>query len=638
MSERNQGIYAFHNFQLDIGKGILLRDGQPISMQLKTFELLCIFAKSNGNLLTRDELMNALWADTFVEDNNLSQHIRALRNALGENGNGAKFIETVTGRGYRFIVPVEENPAENDKEIAATAKADLETQIPDDRRGKSEISNHNSSKRLLIAAVGLLFIFSLGGYFFYRQPPVNTIQKQHRLAILPLTNLQPSDETDFLGYALADALIAKLAPVKALDVRPGSSVLKYRSHTLSQKEIAKELNADLLLTGSYLKADDRLKINAQLVNVSQNKIVYQDDFEIDYRNLSNSQEYISRRLIYALGLSLSGTESMLLEKQQPRNEQAYELYLRGIDYYAAARLPLAIENFEKSVSLDPNFSPAWSYLGTAYMINAATHFGGREQYDKAQTALEKAFALNPHDPRPQILLANILIDTNRVEKAVPILQKIIGEHPEIALAYWNLSYAYRFGGLLEKAVQTGEQAHAVDPGFVLRSDTPAYYLYTGQYENFKAGLSPYEHTAYIRFYHGFANYHLQNFEAAKKDFDSAYAMNSGLMQSQVGKALSLGLENKAPEGLKILRETEKRIDRQEVFDAEGVYKIAQAYAVLGDKESALRVFRKSVGGGFFCYPYFQTDPLLLNIRDEPEFQEILKLAKQRYDGFVENFS
>lgn len=637
MSQQEQGIYEFGIFQLNIGKGVLLRENQPVSMQWKTFELLCVFAKSNGNLLTRDDLMNALWADTFVEDNNLSQHISALRKVLEENGNGAKFIETVTGRGYRFIVPVEKNPVENNKEIAATAKADLETQIPDEQSGKLPISNVKSPRRFLIA-VGLLFVFLLGGYFLYWQSPIYTKQKQYRLAILPLTNLQPNDETDFLGYALADALIAKLAPVKSLGVRPVSSVSKYRNHTPSPQEAAKELNADLLLTGSYLKDGDRLKVNAQLVNVSQNKIVYQDDFEIDYRNLSSSQEYISRRLIYALGLSLSDTESMLLQKQQPHNEQAYELYLRGIDYYAAARLSLAIENFEKSVALDPNFARAWSYLGTAYLVNAATHFGGREQYDKAQAALEKATALNPGDPRPQILLANILIDTNRVEKAVPILQKIIGEHPEVALAYWNLSYAYRFGGLLEKAVQTGEQAHAVDPGFVLRSDTPVYYLYTGQYENFKANLSPYENTAYIRFYHGFANYHLQNFEAAKKDFDSAYAMDSGLLQTQVGKALSLTLENKSWEGLKILRETERRIDQQEVYDAEGVYKIAQSYSVLGDKESALRVFRKSVSGGFFCYPYFQTDPLLSNIRDEPEFQELLKFAKQRYDSFVENFS
>ena len=636
MSQQKREIYEFSNFRLDIGKGILLCEGHTVSMQLKTFELLCILVKSNGQLITRDELMNQLWADTFVEENNLSQHIHSLRKVLEENGSGTAFIETVPRRGYRFIAPVKKNIVEDDNEDSAV-KDNLKTEITEEPSEKSRVSNGKLQKRFIIAA-GLLVLFFLGGYLLYSRLPLRTEERQYRLAILPFTNLHPDEESDFLGFALADALIAKLGPIKSLGVLPTSSVFKYRNHTPSPQEAAKELSADLLLTGSYLKNGDRLKVNAQLVNIPQNKIIYQDDFEIDYRNLSDSQEYISRRLIYALGLSLSDSESMLLQKQKPRSEKAYELYLRGIDYYAAARLPLAIETLEESVSLDPNFSRAWSYLGTAYMINASTHFGGREQYDKAQSAFEKATALDPDDPRPQILLANILIDTNRVEKAVPILQKIIGEQPEVALAYWNLSYAYRFGGLLEKAMQTGEQAHRIDPGFVLRTDTPIYYLYLRQYENYKANLSPYENTAYITFYRGFANYHLQNLEAAKKDFDEAYAMDSHLLQAQVGKALSLALENKSEEGLKILREAEKRIDQQEVYDAEGIYKIAQAYSVLDDKKSALRVFRKSVAGGFFCYPYFQIDPLLSNIRNEPEFEEIMKSAEQRYKSFVENFS
>src|SRR5687767_14767202 len=106
MYQQERSIYEFHNFQLDIGKGKLLRDSNPVSMQWKTFELLCTLVKSNGNLLTRDELMDKLWADTFVEENNLSQHIRLLRKVLGEGENGHTFIETIPRRGYRFLPEV----------------------------------------------------------------------------------------------------------------------------------------------------------------------------------------------------------------------------------------------------------------------------------------------------------------------------------------------------------------------------------------------------------------------------------------------------------------------------------------------------------------------------------------------------
>ena len=103
MNQQEQCIYEFHNFQLDIGKGVLLREDQTITMQWKTFATLCVLVKSNGNLITTSELMDELWTDTFVEENNLRQHISALSKTLGENDNGNRFIETVPRRGYRFL-------------------------------------------------------------------------------------------------------------------------------------------------------------------------------------------------------------------------------------------------------------------------------------------------------------------------------------------------------------------------------------------------------------------------------------------------------------------------------------------------------------------------------------------------------
>src|SRR5215203_3507734 len=136
MTGQKQDIYEFHNFQLDIGKSILLRENQAVNLQWKTFELLCIFVKSGGNLLTREMLMDELWADTFVEDNNLSQHIRALRKSLGENGNASeKFIETVAGRGYRFLPEVQ---------IVRTA---VENEAPARSENGVQFSAEDSSKK-----------------------------------------------------------------------------------------------------------------------------------------------------------------------------------------------------------------------------------------------------------------------------------------------------------------------------------------------------------------------------------------------------------------------------------------------------------------------------------------------------------
>lgn len=179
MSQQEQGIYEFDDFQLDIGKGVLLRDCQPVSLQWKTFELLCVFVESKGNLLTRDELMNELWADTFVEENNLSQHIRALRKALGENRNGAKFIETVPRRGYRFVAEVKEIPAPVEKvlvsdSIGETIKPEENQQInfvpeEDDKKTKSKFYENKQ----LIFAVICLGVISIGASFWWQKRTVS---------------------------------------------------------------------------------------------------------------------------------------------------------------------------------------------------------------------------------------------------------------------------------------------------------------------------------------------------------------------------------------------------------------------------------------------------------------------------------
>ena len=141
----------------------------------------------------------------------------------------------------------------------------------------------------------------------------------------------------------------------------------------------------------------------------------------------------------------------------------------------------------------------------------------------------------------------------------------------------------------------------------------------------------------VLFYHGFGEYYLNNYAQAAKDFDRAFEMEPSLLPANVGKALSYSIKHEDARGLKLLHETEDRIEDLGVTDAEGIYKVAQAYAVLGDKVSALHMLRHSIGGGFFCYPYFVRDPLLQNLRTESEFQILMNQARQRHDEFKQKF-
>jgi tetratricopeptide (TPR) repeat protein len=190
--------------------------------------------------------------------------------------------------------------------------------------------------------------------------------------------------------------------------------------------------------------------------------------------------------------------------------------------------------------------------------------------------------------------------------------------------------------MLEESVVESEKARQNNPQVKINSSAMNSYLYLGQYEKFLQSL-PVNDSVYILFYRGFAEFYMNNRNQAAADFDRAFARDSSLLPAMVGKALSYSIRNDNARGLQLLEQTENKIEERGVTDAEGIYKVAQAYAVLGDKTSALHMLRHSIGGGFFCYPYFERDPLLQSLRGDPEFQTLLNQARDRHNQFIKEF-
>jgi serine/threonine-protein kinase len=503
----------------------------------------------------------------------------------------------------------------------------------------TEVSDRRfAGSKFLLAIAGLVIAVAGGlGYVYLRRvngPP--TAARPRSLAVLPFRNLKQDPETDFLGFSLADEIITKLGYVNALTVRPSSSVDKYRNQIIDPKKVADELKVDTLLTGSFIKDGDDLRITTQLIDVKPDKILWRESIDLKYDKLLTVQDRVSQQIIKELELNLSPVEAANLKPEKPISNVAYEYYLRGIDFYALNQFGAAIEMLLKSTALEPNYAPAWAHLGRAYTTNASLQFGGREDYGKAQAAYEKAIALNPALVEPRIYMANLSTDTGRVEQAVPLLRSVLRDSPNNAEAHWELGYAYRFGGMLEESLAECEKARQNNPQVKLNSSAMNSYLYLGEYEKFLQSL-PSNDSVYILFYRGFGEYYLNQREQAAQDFDRAFDRDPALLPAAVGKALSYSIKHENGKGLQLLKETESKIEERGVSDAEGIYKVAQAYAVLGDKVSALHMLHHSVDGGFFCYPYFVRDPLLQSLHDEPEFQTLMKQALQRHDQFKATF-
>jgi tetratricopeptide (TPR) repeat protein len=357
--------------------------------------------------------------------------------------------------------------------------------------------------------------------------------------------------------------------------------------------------------------------------------------DLKYDDLLTVQDTVTSQLISKLQLRLSPSEAERLKPENPVNPLAYEYFLQGLDFYGQHNFPLAIEMLEKSTQIDPSYAPAWAYLGASYNSDAAFELGGLEQYRRARSAYERALAIQPNLLDAQIFLANLLVDTGKVEQAVPLLREALKTNGNYAPAHWELGYAYRFAGMLEESAEECERARQLDPFVRGNGSVLNTYLYLGEYRKFLESL-PVDDSSFVLFYRGFGEFYEKDFDQASRDLDRAYELDPTLYAG-IGKALSDSIHRRKAEGLDLLRALESRIIQRGVGDAEAAYKMAEAYAMLGDQASAMRMLRMSVESGFFCYPYISQDPLLKDLHGKPDFDRILNVAHQRHDAFQESF-
>ncbi|MGA9774137.1 MAG: winged helix-turn-helix domain-containing protein [Blastocatellia bacterium] len=632
-------FYEFDSFLLDETERVLLSHGQTVSLTPKAFELLLVFVNNAGVALTKEELMERVWPDSFVEEANLAVNISMLRKSLGETPDGGQYIETLPRRGYRFHADVKEfrgeppqsepvfvQPSRAEEALIAEQDSDLAPLTA------SPVTRTKARKLIMIAAaMAIIIALAVVAYLlFARRGEHNAPAQVKRLAVLPFRNQRPGEETDYLGFALADSVINRLDFLKSLVVRPSSYIEKYSRQEKEPQQAAKELDVNTLLMGSYIKDGDDLIVNAQLIDVSSGEKLWSETINVKYYELSHVQDYVARQVVKGLRLNLTSAEGERFDRSVSHNSKAFENFLRSRYLMSTNNHRKAIELLKEAVELDPNYALAWAYLARAYHINALQFTGDKTELSAAEADYDQALALDPELSEARLLKAKLFTETGRVEQAVPLLLELLKAHPTMAVAHWELSYAYRYAGLLDESIDAGERAIQLD----MRTDSHQFnsYLYTGQYEKFISSL-PVREDAYVVFYRGIGYYYQNDLERAASAFDRAFELNQSSVIPHIGKALRLAIAGRQREGLEILEVAEDRIAKNIIGDGEITYKFAQAYDALGERDRALGALNRSVEQGFFCYPYFASDPLLKNIRADAEFAVILEKARQRHENF-----
>ncbi len=653
MNTEQAQIYEFGEFRVDAAKRLLLRgDGDIIPLKPKVFETLLYLIQNSGKILDKDELLTAIWADTIVEENNLSQNISILRRVFGEKHGEHRFIVTVPGRGYKFVAEVREssqpearssqsnqesevetlkNGGQAFKEKAADQGQQIENQLANDHRPQTK-SRKTSQLWLFAITVATLAGLSILGFSWWREQtlPATSAAPIKTVAVLPFKSLDGENRNQALELGMADTLINKISSSEELIVRPLSSVRRFNNLEQDALQAGRELDVQAVLDGTIQTAGERIRIAARLVRTGDGKQLWAETFDEKFSDIFTVQDSISQRVLAALTLKLSGAEQKRLTKHSTENVEAYELYMQGSFHASKLILPEArkgLQYFEQAIALDPNYARAYVGLVNVYLSFALSgDVPASEVVPKAKAAALKAAELDETLAEAQVAIGRIAFwyDWNWSE-AEKRYQRALELDPNNAVAYFFYAHLNSNLGRHPEALTQVKRARELDPLSLITNSAEGQFLFfAGRPDEALARLNK-----TLEFDPSFWHSHLilsqvyaakGMFAEAVAEADKAAQFSGGNSQAVATKGYALAKSGKITEARDALAELQKLSTEKYVAP----YNFAIIYNGLGETATALDYLEKAFAEKNVLVVFLKVDPKWNNLRTEPRFIELIR--------------
>jgi DNA-binding winged helix-turn-helix (wHTH) protein/TolB-like protein/Flp pilus assembly protein TadD len=482
MLRRDEHLFEFGPFRLDTAEKVFLKNGEPLPLAPKAFELLAILVERSGHLVDKNDLLEEIWPDSFVEESSLTQNIYVLRKALSESDGEQRYIETVPRRGYRFVADVkaigdretavdidQQTPAHLLIEAARAPANDTESRLnhialrasPASRRSLTPVAVALS---LLLISVAVASVFLI----FRKAPPPAFAARS--IAVLPFKILGAEGADEHLGLGMTDAMITKLSSLKQIAVRPTSAIYKYADHGYDLATVGRELNVDAILEGTVQRAGDRVRVNVQLINASDGQPVWAEKFNEQYTSVFAVQDSISEQVAYALRLKVTSESRSQLAKRYTENPEAYQAYTRALYFWnqrTEEGLNRSIRYFKEAIDKDPNYALAYAGLADCYSLIA--YYGYKslateEAYQKASLAATKALEMDDSIAEAHPALALVKTDHDDDRPAAEREHKqSIALNPSYATGHQRYALFLLEESRLDEAYEEIKRAQELDP-------------------------------------------------------------------------------------------------------------------------------------------------------------------------------
>ena len=627
MSNNKKTIFQFGIFSLDDAERTLLRQGQPVALTPKAFDLLVVLVRNAGKLVSKDELLREVWPDSFVEEVNLSVNISALRKALGDDQEATKLIETVPKRGYRFIEPVTLLSGETSQ---ISLKKQMTTRLDSDAESRfTRLLRRRSS---LIFAFA--FVLSVIGLFIWQTRSRTVSIVRDSVAVLPFATNDPAN--NYLADGLSEATMNSLSRLTRLRVAPRTSVFRYKNQPVDVLKAGQELGVAAVVNGKVALQADTINIEIDVIDVARNSRLWNSRYTAKSSELIAMETRIAEDVLRALSLSLTADEQHLVSKHVTENADAYRAYLQGRYFWnqrSEEGLKKGIEAFQRATEIDHDFALAYSGLADSYTtLGYFSYISPTQAFPAAKNYALRALELDPALAEPHASLAydKFYFDWDW-SGAETEFKRAIVLNPNYATAHqWYSAYLLA-AGRSDEAFQEIYMARQNDPlSLSINTDVGFHHYYNRQYnEAIKQLMTvvamkkdfPLAHLWLGRSYQQLGQY-----DEAKAEFRQVEDAFHGWVVSIAALGFVNAISNHKAEALKSLRELEE-LSKQKYVSA---YAVALVYTGLGNKDQAFKWLNKSFDERSHWLVWLRLDPRWDGLRGDPRFAELVK--RMHYPG------
>jgi TolB-like protein/Tfp pilus assembly protein PilF len=421
-ARRHKLLFLFDNFSVDTDRRELRHDGELRSVEPQVFDLLEFLIRNRNHLVSRDELLAAVWHGRIVSESTLASRINAARAAIGDNGEDQRLIRTIMRKGIRFVGTAHE---EQKSEVATTS-------------GAAE------------------------------QPrSVLPLPDRPSIAVLPFSNMSGDREQDYFADGICEDIITGLSKLRWFFVIARNSSFTYKEKAVDVRQVGRELGVRYILEGSVRKGGNRVRITAQLIDAATGKHLWADHYDRDLTDIFALQDEITKKVVAAIEPKLLEAEGIRSQNRSPQDLDAWDMLIRANSLFwrlTKDESQAAISILKQVVERYPFYAPAYSILAFALLVSRQGGWHLMEpQVTQAATLASRAVELDDSDPWAHLALGFVAFTRRRTDDAVEEFQRALDLNPNFAAAHGFLGCALAFDGRSDGAIDHIEQAIRMSP-------------------------------------------------------------------------------------------------------------------------------------------------------------------------------